>query len=190
MKRSLRQSALAYRNQLQLDESHALSQDISISVSTLLQTFQPCTVGLFYPTRGEPNVLGIMNNLALNAFLWALPVCCESPTEHFLQFAQFAPDLELEVGRYDIPVPKSKSWVQPSVLIVPCLAFHRKGARLGYGAGWYDRTLSQMSHKPLVVGVAYASTESTYDFSEKHDVLLDYIATERELISTRSGCSQ
>ena len=190
MKKSLRQSALAYRNQLQPEEIIALSQEISASLVTLLQTFQPCTVGLFYPTRGEPNVLDIMNNLMLNGFQWALPVCCESPTGPLLKFAKFAPDVEIELGQYDIPVPKLKSWVQPDLLLVPCLAFHRAGARLGYGAGWYDRTLSQMSIKPLTVGVAYSFTESKENFVEQHDELLDYLVTERELIVTRPGNSQ
>ena len=97
--------------------------------------------------------------------------------------------MEMELGRYNIPVPKSKSWVQPEVLLVPCLAFHRAGARLGYGAGWYDRTLSQMPAKPVTVGVAYAVTESKDNFSEQHDELLDYLLTEREFIFTRSGAS-
>jgi len=189
MKKSLRQTAMAYRNRLQPEEINSLSQEISASLITLLQTFQPCTVGLFYPTRGEPNVLAIMNNLALKGFRWALPVCCESPTGPFLKFAQFAPDMEMELGRYNIPVPKSKSWVQPEVLLVPCLAFHRAGARLGYGAGWYDRTLSQMPAKPVTVGVAYAITETKDNFSEQHDELLDYLLTEREFIFTRRGAS-
>ncbi|WP_306480821.1 5-formyltetrahydrofolate cyclo-ligase [Limnobacter sp.] len=189
MKKSLRQTALAYRNELQPEEIKALSQEISASLSTLLQTFQPCTVGLFYPTRREPNVLEIMNDLALKGFHWALPVCCESPTGAFLKFAQFAPNDELEPGRYDIPVPKFKSWVQPDVLLIPCLAFHRAGARLGYGAGWYDRTLSQMPEKPVTVGVAYALTEFQDNFSEQHDELLDYVLTERELIFSHSGTS-
>jgi 5-formyltetrahydrofolate cyclo-ligase len=190
MKKSLRQTAMAYRNQLQPEEINSLSQEISASLITLLQTFQPCTVGLFYPTRGEPNVLAIMNNLALKGFRWALPVCCESPTGPLLKFAQFAPGFEIELGRYDIPVPKLKSWVQPNLLLMPCLAFHRAGVRLGYGAGWYDRTLSQMSVKPITVGVAYALTESQDNFSEQHDELLDYLLTERELIAIRSSTSQ
>jgi 5-formyltetrahydrofolate cyclo-ligase len=190
MKKSLRQTALAYRNKLRPEEIKALSEEISASLLTLLQTFQPCTVGLFYPTRGEPNVLDIVNNLAVKGFQSALPVCCESPTGPHLKFARFAPDEDMELGRYDIPVPKLKSWVQPDVLLIPCLAFHRSGARLGYGAGWYDRTLSQMPAKPVTVGVAYAATEFQDNFSEQHDELLDYVLTERELIFSHSSPSQ
>lgn len=190
MKKSLRQSALAYRNQLLPEEITALSQEISASLITLLQTFRPCTVGLFYPTRGEPNVLNIMNNLVLNGFQWALPVCCESPTGPVLRFAKFAPGVEIELGQYDIPIPKLKAWVQPDLLIIPCVAFHRTGARLGYGAGWYDRTLSQIPIKPITVGVAYSLTESKECFVEQHDERLDYLVTERELIVTRPEHSQ
>ncbi len=140
-------------------------------------------MGLFHPTRGEPSVLNITNNLALAGFQWALPVCCGSPTGPVLKFASFAAGDELEAGRYNIPVPKNKTWVQPLVLLVPCVAFHRSGARLGYGAGWYDRTLSRMPNKPVTVGVAYAFTESTDNFSEQHDEILDFLVTEREVIA-------
>lgn len=189
MKKSLRQSALAYRNQLQPEEINRLGQEISSSLLTLLQTFQPCTVALFYPTRGEPNLLNIVNNPLVDGFQWALPVCCESATGQFLKFARFDQGVELEIGRYNILVPKVKTWVQPEVLIVPCLAFHRSGARLGYGAGWYDRTLNQMPIKPIAVGVAYAQTEFLTNFSEQHDEMLDHVVTEREIIDTSLGQS-
>ncbi|WP_334120673.1 5-formyltetrahydrofolate cyclo-ligase [Limnobacter sp.] len=183
MKKSLRQNALAYRTQLAGDEIPALGREISKSLLTLLQTFKPCTVGLFYPTQGEPDILCIMGNSLLEKFEWALPVCCESPTGPVLGFAQFAQGQELEPGRYNIAVPKTKNWVQPDVLLIPCVAFHRNGARLGYGAGWYDRTLNSLTTKPLTVGVAYAKTELLDNFAEPHDQLLDHVVTEQAVIT-------
>lgn len=183
MKKSLRQKALAYRTQLAGDEITALGREISTSVLTLLQTFKPCTVGLFYPTQGEPDILCITGNSALVNFEWALPVCCESPTGPVLGFAQFVQGQELEPGRYNIAVPKKKNWVQPDVLLIPCVAFHRNGARLGYGAGWYDRTLNSLATKPLTVGVAYANTELLDNFAEPHDQLLDHVVTEQAVIT-------
>lgn len=187
MKKSLRQSAFEYRKQLSAGQCIALGQQINASVLTLLQTFAPCTVGLFYPTRGEPNLLGIMGNPMLAGFQWALPVCCESPAGRLLRFAEYRSDSELEAGLYNIPVPLKKIWVQPDVLIIPCLAFHRGGARLGYGAGWYDRTLSSLNPQPVAVGVAYSGTEVDENFSDPHDRLLDYVVTEQAVIHCRQG---
>jgi 5-formyltetrahydrofolate cyclo-ligase len=175
--------AIAYRQQLTKDDLLALGQKISGSLSTLLQTFEPCTVGLFHPAKGEPEILSLIENCGLAGFSWALPVCCESPSGRFLKFASFGQGEALEMGRYDIPVPVCKNWVQPDVLLLPCVAFHREGARLGYGAGWYDRTLAQLVNKPVAVGVAYAATESPDCFAEHHDCLLDYVVTEQSVIA-------
>lgn len=185
MKKSFRQTALEYRKRLGVEQYTVLSQRIAASLSTLLQTFKPCTVGLFYPTRGEPDLLEIMGNSMLPGFQWALPVCCESATGPVLQFAEFSQGSALETGQYNIPVPQKKIWVQPDVLVIPCLAFYKSGARLGYGAGWYDRTLDNLNQRPVAVGIAYSATEVEEDFSEAHDRLLDYILTELAVIHCR-----
>lgn len=182
MKNSLRQKAIAYRRQLAEGDLTALGQQITASLSTLLQTFEPCTVGLFHPTQGEPEIMDIAQNSRLSGFSWALPVCCESMTGPILQFADFRLGDALEAGRYNIPVPAKKNWVQPGLLLLPCVAFHREGARLGYGAGWYDRTLAQLAGSPITVGVAYSATESPDFFAENHDYLMDFVVTEKEVI--------
>lgn len=184
MKKSLRQAALAHRNHLAPCEIREFSQVISASLRTLLQSLQPCTVGLFYPVRSEPDVLSIMDSAGLEGFKWALPVCCESPEGSILRFAQYKPADELVSGAYDIPCPKNQTWVKPALLVIPCLAFHSGGARLGYGAGWYDRTLSRTLPVPMTVGVAYSVTESKENFREAHDHLLDFVITERGVITT------
>lgn len=138
---------------------------------------------IFFLRQGEPDILCIMGNSTLENFEWALPVCCESPTGSMLEFAQFEQGQELEPGRYNIAVPKTKNWVQPDVLLIPCVAFHRSGARLGYGAGWYDRTIDSLTTKPVTVGVAYSQTELLEDFAEPHDQLLDHVVTEQAVIT-------
>ncbi|MCZ8016856.1 MAG: 5-formyltetrahydrofolate cyclo-ligase [Limnobacter sp.] len=190
MKNTLRQMAMAYRQQLAGDDLQALGQEITASLSTLLQTFEPCTVGLFYPTKGEPEILNILENSGLSSFAWALPVCSESSKGPILRFASFQRGDQLEAGRYNIPVPVCKNWVQPTLLLLPCLAFHRDGARLGYGAGWYDRTLAQLEAKPVTVGVAYSTTESPDSFAEHHDYLLDFVVTEKSAITCTGRKSQ
>lgn len=187
MKKALRQQALAYRKQLSDHEIAAFQLQIHAGLLTLLQTFKPCTVGLYHPVRGEPNILEIVCNSELNAFNWALPVCCDSPTGPLLQFAAYLAGDPLEAGQYNIPVPEFKTWVQPEMLLIPCLAFHRDGARLGYGAGWYDRTVQHSIIKPIAIGVAYSSTESKDKFAEPHDQLLDFVVTENSVIRCKAN---
>lgn len=187
MKKSLRQNALNYRKRLAPCEITAFGHKITDALITLLQTHRPCTVCLFYPTKGEPNVLDLVGNPMLEGFSWALPVCCNLSTGPVLQFAAYQNNDNLEPGQYNIPVPVIKSWVQPSIVLVPCLAFHRLGARLGYGAGWYDRTLTHLNHSILTVGIAYSETEILENFAEPHDQPLAYVITEREVINCLSS---
>lgn len=181
---------MAYRQQLAADDLQALGHQISACVITLLQTCKPCTAGMFHPIQGEPEIMRIAETPSLSCFSWALPICCDSSTGPILQFARFRMGEPLEVGRYNIPVPAEKNWVHPSILLIPCVAFHRGGARLGYGAGWYDRTLAQLSETPITVGVAYSATESPDDFAENHDHLLDFVVTEKEVIHCKGGKPQ
>ncbi|HEY1060019.1 MAG TPA: 5-formyltetrahydrofolate cyclo-ligase [Limnobacter sp.] len=182
MKKNLRQWAMAQRAKRDEALVAAFSQQIRASVLTVLQSIGPCTVGLYHPFKGEPNVLPIAQSEALAGYSWALPVCVRDASGARLQFAQWDKDTALETGEYGIPVPVHKHWVSPAVLLIPCLAFHASGARLGYGAGWYDRTLQAYDSaglKPFCVGVAYSDTEVAEMFHEPHDRLLDVVVTER-----------
>jgi 5-formyltetrahydrofolate cyclo-ligase len=187
MKKVLRQTALAYRNQLSDDDISAHSQRISAHISTLLQTFSTCTVGLFYPVRGEPNLLDLAADAALKHVNWALPVCSDLPDGSSLRFARYCAGQKMEKGRYNIPVPETKAWVLPEILIIPCSAYYPDGSRLGYGAGWYDRTLAAYPTRPLCLGIAYSATRTSGPFAEGHDCLLDYIITELEVLDCRPG---
>lgn len=181
MKKSLRQNALALRRQLSAETMKMYEKNILASVHTLLYSRAPCTVGLYYPTQGEPNLLQICGASSLGGCVWGLPVCVGSGGASVLRFSRYALNHPLVDGRYGIPVPAVEDWVEPDVLLIPCVAFHREGGRLGYGAGWYDRTLAAMRKPVLTVGIALAETEVFQSFAEPHDRLLDYLVTEREL---------
>jgi len=68
---------------------------------------------------------------------------------------------------------------QPDVIIMPLLGFDSRGTRLGYGGGYYDRTLERLSKKPRLVGIAFAAQEFDSIPREPHDVPLDVIVTEQ-----------
>jgi 5-formyltetrahydrofolate cyclo-ligase len=69
--------------------------------------------------------------------------------------------------------------VEPDIIIVPLLGFDKRGTRLGYGGGYYDRTLEKLSRKPRLVGIAFAAQEIEMIPREAHDVPLDMIVTEQ-----------
>jgi 5-formyltetrahydrofolate cyclo-ligase len=140
---------------------------------------EPATVSGFKPFADEIDVLPLMARLAAEGWRTALPVVAGRAKP--LVFRAWAPGEPTVAGAWSIPVPpEGASEVQPDVLLVPMLAFDRAGFRLGYGGGFYDRTLLALrATKPIVaVGVAFAGQEMAEVPREAHDEPLDWILTE------------
>jgi 5-formyltetrahydrofolate cyclo-ligase len=104
-----------------------------------------------------------------------------------LEFRAWVPGEETVPGRWNIPVPpETAKVVEPDVLLVPLLAFDAAGFRLGYGGGFYDRTIERLrAIKPvLTVGVAYAGQQVDKVVRGAHDERLDWILTEAGAMKT------
>ena len=95
-----------------------------------------------------------------------------------LRFHAWWPGCPMEDDAYDIPKPKDTEVVMPTLLLVPCLGFGPRGYRLGYGGGFYDRTLAAISPKPFTVGLGFANGYVSSFSPEPHDVALDAILTD------------
>lgn len=101
-----------------------------------------------------------------------------------LKFREWAPDCAMIAGEFGAPIPKSGDWITPEILIVPLVAFSRSGGRLGYGGGFYDRTLERLRaiRPTLAIGFAYAAQEMPDLPLESTDQQLDLIVTEQGII--------
>ncbi len=142
----------------------------------------------YWPMRGEIDVLPVLSVLAERGQVTALPVVIERKAP--LVFRRWAPGDALEDGIYGTRHPLAEAEeVRPVCLLVPLLAFDRQGVRLGYGGGFYDRTLAALrAAGPVVaVGVAYAGQEVDALPAEPHDERLDWVITEKEVISIAAG---
>jgi 5-formyltetrahydrofolate cyclo-ligase len=95
-----------------------------------------------------------------------------------LQFHAWWPGCPMEDDAYNIPKPKDTEVVMPTLLLVPCLGFGPGGYRLGYGGGFYDRSLAAISPKPFTVGLSFANGYVSHFTPEPHDVALDVILTD------------
>lgn len=98
-----------------------------------------------------------------------------------LRFREWTPGCRLVEGAFRAMIPEEGAWVEPEVLIVPLLAWDRRGYRLGYGGGFYDRTLALLrSRGPvLAVGFAFAAQEVEAVPTDAFDQRLDAVVTER-----------
>ncbi len=103
-----------------------------------------------------------------------------------LRFRQWTPGCAMTSGPFGASVPTDGPWITPDILIVPLVAFDRRGGRLGYGGGFYDRTLQELrSARPtLAIGFAWAAQEADDLPLEPTDQPLDLIVTEAGLIES------
>jgi 5-formyltetrahydrofolate cyclo-ligase len=140
---------------------------------------EPAVVSGFMPFADEIDVMPLMARLAGENWCTALPVVVGR--DRPLVFRAWAPGEPTVAGAWSIPVPPdSAPEVEPDVLLVPMLAFDGAGYRLGYGGGFYDRSLAALrAVRPVVaVGVAFAGQELAQVPRGPHDEPLDWILTE------------
>lgn len=142
----------------------------------------------FWPMRSEIDPSPLMRQLAARGARLALPVIKGRGLP--LAFRAYAFGDALRGGTWGIhePLPGAAS-VLPDLLIVPLVAFDRRGHRIGYGAGYYDMTLRELrARKPiLAIGLGFAVQEISAVPATPRDERLDLVLTERELIDCRGG---
>jgi len=95
-----------------------------------------------------------------------------------LRFRVWYPGCEMELDAYDIPKPKDTDEFSPQMLVVPCLGFGPGGVRLGYGGGFFDRTLNALKPRPFTVGVSYTHGFLPFLRTTEVDRPLDALLTE------------
>lgn len=139
----------------------------------------------FYPYRSELDLRPLMSRLAAEGWTTALPIVQEAGKP--LKFRAWVPGEATEPGAWDIPVPSpSAAAVEPDIMLVPLLAFDRAGYRLGYGGGFYDRTIEMFRAQRALttVGAAFAAQEVEDVVRGVHDQPLDWVLTETGPIRT------
>lgn len=132
-------------------------------------------MGVYWPIRGEPDLRDAYAALSAQGIALALPVTVEKNAP--LRFAAWKPGDVTARDAMGIAIPEAAApFVEPDVLLIPCVGFNSTRVRLGYGGGFYDRTLAKVP-RPRTVGVAYALGLAQFE-AEPHDIALDAILTE------------
>jgi 5-formyltetrahydrofolate cyclo-ligase len=153
---------------------------VTASVSALLAAARPCMVGFYWPFKGEFDPRPMVEALHGEGVRFALPVVVQKARP--LIFRAWSPGMPMQNGIWDIPVPASGEPLTPDLLLVPLLGFDKRGYRLGYGGGYYDRTLAAMERKPRTIGIGFERLEVPTIFPQPHDIRMDCIVTERRTL--------
>ena len=178
-KTHLRRSLLATRRALPSEIRAAAEQAISDLVLQWCRDRGITRLGVYWPIRHEPDLHPCYAQLAQNGIALALPVV--TGENQPLAFARWLPGEEMAQDRFGVAIPKAQETIErPPALLIPCVGFNEKRFRLGYGGGFYDRTLAQ-EPRPHTLGIAFACQATTFAVMA-HDVALDAVATEAGLV--------
>jgi 5,10-methenyltetrahydrofolate synthetase len=136
---------------------------------------QVSTFGVYWPLAGEPDLRAAYAELHHAGVRLALPVVMERDAP--LTFTEWTPGEPMLTDEAGVQVPAQLRFIErPPALLIPCLGFNAEGYRLGYGGGYYDRTL-ELSPRPHTLGIAYSNQKAVFSHAP-HDVPLDVIVTE------------
>ena len=185
-KDQLRAKALSKRDALSVEQRVAAAE--MIAKAPIHLEISPGTIVAGYsPINSEIDPFPLMRALEKRGAELALPVIVKR--DHALIFRSWSPDEGLVRGAFGIFQPSSDAPdVDPDIILVPLAAFDRSGHRVGYGRGYYDRTLKPLRamKRITVIGIAFAVQEIDRVPAANHDEQLDCVLTERELIDLRS----
>jgi 5-formyltetrahydrofolate cyclo-ligase len=182
-KAALRRDALVRRGAIEPAARAAFSRRLAEEGLRLARHWRPQIVSAFHPLRDEPDTLPLLTALATQGFATALPVVVGRGSP--LIFRLWRPGESTRAGAMSIREPLDEApVVDPDLLFAPLACFDRQGNRIGYGAGYYDRTLARLRAIKSIhaAGVAYGVCEIAAVPYETHDQSLDAVVTEQETI--------
>lgn len=133
------------------------------------------TLGVYWPVRGEIDVRDVAIAHLKKGGRVALPVVVTKSAP--VEFWSWRPDMPMSRGIWNIPVPAEREVLYPEALVVPLVGFDRERFRLGYGGGYYDRTIAAAPRRPYCIGLGYADARLDSIYPQPHDIGMDLIVT-------------
>ena len=168
-----RERLIAARGSLAAEYRRGQTLAIVQAVEGILATIKLPIVGVYWPIRAEPDLRAWMGTLAQGGMRVALPVA--TALGQSLVYREWRPQAKLARGLWKIPYPADGAEVVPSVILAPLVGYDPDCYRLGYGGGFFDRTLAAMHPKPLSIGVGYPSAALSTIYPQPHDVPMDWV---------------
>jgi 5-formyltetrahydrofolate cyclo-ligase len=183
-KRILRATLLANREAHLADPARpGMDDSLAARLLDILNTRAVSRIGFYWPVAGEFDARDVVMQwlAADDSREAALPVVVQPHAP--VVFHAWRAQSTMKEGRYRIPVPADERMAVPELLLIPCVAFDEARFRLGYGGGYYDRTLAAwpVSPPPMTIGVAFEAGKCDALPRETHDMPLDAIVTEAAL---------
>lgn len=176
-RRQWRAELIKRRRDMPALERAAADRALHRQLQQVLSTLTTGVVGLYWPIQAEfdarPAVVEWLGQGAGRLAAMPVVVARDAP----LRFRQWGPDSVMQPAGFGTSVPAEGDWVQPTALVIPLVGFDAAGYRLGYGGGYYDRTLASIHPSPRTWGVGYACCRLDSIVPQEFDLKLDCILT-------------
>lgn len=178
-RRDMRQRLLAARWDMTVEQRQTASLAIQARLEDIAGVLAGNTVSAYWPLRGEPDLRPWLAELHGRGIRCAMPLVVARGEP--LRFRAWHPGCRMEKGFWDIPVPADGPFITPDLLIAPVVGFDPLCYRLGYGGGYFDRTLAALTSPYRVLGVGYEAARLDSIHPLPHDIALGSIVTEQRL---------
>ena len=184
-RRALRERALAERLALPAARRAALMRPLESHLDALVARLAPPVLAFCWPYRGEPDLRAwVCRWLAADGVrVAALPVVLDKAAP--MVFRKWTPGMEMAFDRHGIPHPPPGETIVPDAVLVPFNAFDAAGYRLGYGGGYFDRTLALID--PVAIGVGFEFGRAATVHPQPHDRPMQWIVTEAGFFPARTA---
>lgn len=177
-RRTLRHELLARRQALSAAQVHALRLRMDRYLQCGFPGLSKGVLAFCWPIRNEYDARHLIRGLRKQGATAVLPVVMAPKSP--LIFREWHPGVAMTLGKLDIPYPAAGAELRPDTVLLPMNGFDRQGFRLGYGGGFFDRTLETLQdRKPLVIGVTYESCAIETIHPQPWDIPVDFVVTER-----------
>jgi 5-formyltetrahydrofolate cyclo-ligase len=159
------------------EERRRLSEPVIERLHSLIDPVRYPVVGLYWPIRGEIDLREFARRHVEAGGIVGLPVVIQNAAP--VEFWRWRPGVALKRGHWNIPVPPERDLVAPDLLVVPLVGFDSGRYRMGYGGGFYDRTLAAAKPRPRTIGIGSAEAELPTIYPQHHDIPMDVIVTDQ-----------
>ncbi|MDZ4094619.1 MAG: 5-formyltetrahydrofolate cyclo-ligase [Paracoccaceae bacterium] len=134
------------------------------------------TISAWWPIKAELDLRFWLAGLAARGAVAALPVVVTPKAP--LIFRAWTPETRMERGFWNIPVPAQGPPIVPDITLSPVVGWDGAAFRLGYGGGYFDRSLAALTPRPLAIGIGLAAARIATIYPQQHDIAMDFIVTE------------
>jgi 5-formyltetrahydrofolate cyclo-ligase len=180
-----RRRLIAARLALSVAVRQECAARVAADLDHLVPTSRATIVSVYWPFRGELDLRAWMAAAQARGIRVALPVVVGKGMP--LVFREWHLRARLEPGVWNIPVPADGAAVIPTIVIAPLVGFDSDAYRLGYGGGFFDRTLAALSPRPLAIGVGHPLGTLASIYPQPHDIPMDWIVTGNARLAPRQA---